>query len=47
MLGVGRRGAHLAAFDEAGHNLFGDADLVGEDAAELHLDHMNSGRRDR
>jgi transcriptional regulator GlxA family with amidase domain len=22
-------------------------DIVGEDAAELHLDHMNSGRRDR
>ena len=45
---VGRRGAHLAAFDEADqNNLFGDPNIVGEDAAELHLDHMNSGRRDR
>jgi hypothetical protein len=33
---VGRRGAHLAAFDEADqNNLFGDPDIVGEDAAEL------------
>ena len=40
---LGRRGAHLAAFDEAGQNLFGDPDLVGEDAAQLHLDRMIAG----
>ena len=42
---LGRRGAHLAAFDEAGQNLFGDPDLVGEDAAQLHLDHMIAATR--
>ena len=34
---------HLARLDEARQNLLGDANLVREDAAELHLDHMIAG----
>ena len=35
---LGRLGPHLSRFVEPGENLLGDANLVGEDAAELNLD---------
>ncbi len=41
------RSAHLAALDETRKNLLGDPDLVGQDAAELHFDHMIAGDEDR